>query len=330
MKVLFIGGTGVISEGVSKLLVEKDIDLYLYNRGNKPDLIPDCAKLIKGNIRDVKSSKEILSRYCFDIVVNWIAFTPEHIKNDLELFKGKIKQYIFISSASAYQKPLNEYLITESTPLSNPYWQYSRDKIACEELLMKEYRENGFPITIVRPSYTYGNTMIPASLNSWEYPWSLIDRMRKGKKIIVHGDGTSLWTMTHNSDFARGFIGLLSNDKAIGHAFHITSDEVLNWNQIYQEIAEAAGVRADLIHIASDFIISKLPDKKGSLLGDKSVSAVFDNSKIKKFVPDYCPRVSFAEGIKKTINYFENHQDLCTVDDNWNEKMDMIITAYLN
>ncbi|MEJ6949784.1 SDR family oxidoreductase [Natronospora cellulosivora (SeqCode)] len=328
MKVLFIGGTGIISQAVSKLLVEENIELYLFNRGNNSDLIPDGARLIKGNIRNKELSYDILKDYQFDVVVNWIAFNTEHIKTDIELFKDKIRQYIFISSASAYQKPLNNYLITESTPLCNPYWDYSQDKIACEELLLQEYRSNGFPVSIVRPSYTYGNTMIPAALNSWDYPWSLIDRMRKGKKIIVHGDGSSLWTMTHNSDFARGFIGLISNDKAIGHAFHITSDEVLTWDHIYQTIARAAGVEANLIHMASDYIISHYPEKKGSLLGDKAVSAVFDNSKIKSFVPDFKARVSFAEGIKRTINYFESNPEMCKIDSDWNKKMDMMIEAY--
>lgn len=328
MKVLFIGGTGLISEAVSRLAVEQGIDLYLFNRGRRDEFIPPGAKLIKGDIRDREKVADILKNYSFDVVVDWIAFTTEHIKVDIELFKEKTGQYIFISSASAYQKPPTHYLITESTPLANPYWQYSRDKIACEEFLMKEYRNNGFPITIVRPSFTYGLTMIPAALNSWNHPWSLVDRMRRGEKIIVHGDGTSLWTMTHNTDFARGFLGLLGNSQAIGHAFHITSDEVLTWNQIYTAIGKAAGVEPVLIHIPSDFIIRFEPEYTGTLLGDKAVSCVFDNSKIKAFVSGFSARIPFEKGIKKTIKWFEEHPERCTVDQEWNKLMDRIVHEY--
>ncbi|MFP4661863.1 MAG: SDR family oxidoreductase [Halanaerobiales bacterium] len=328
MKVLFVGGTGLISQAVSRLTVEKGIELYLFNRGKHNQFVPGGAKVINGDIRDVQSSREALQDHHFDVVVDWIVFTPDQARADIEIFKGITDQYVFISSASAYQKPPTDYMITESTPLANPYWQYSRDKIACENLFMKEYRENGFPVTIVRPSYTYGDTMIPAALNSWEYPWSLVDRMQKGKKIIVHGDGTSLWTMTHNTDFAKGFTGLLGNMMTIGHAFHITSDEVLNWNQIYQTIGRAAGVEPELIHIASDFIISKLPDREGGLLGDKAISCVFDNSKIKRFVPEFKATVPFAEGIKQTIDWFRSNSDRCKIDQEWNKQMDDLIDLY--
>ncbi|NLM97308.1 MAG: SDR family oxidoreductase [Halanaerobiaceae bacterium] len=328
MKVLFVGGTGVISQAVSRLAVEKGIELYLFNRGRNKEFVPEGAKVIVGDIRDIKSSKEILRDYHFDAVVDWIVYTPEQARADLEIFKDMTDQYIFISSASVYQKPPTDYLITESTPLANPYWQYSRDKIACEKLFMDEYRENGFPVTIVRPSHTYGNTMIPAVLNSDRYPWTLIDRMLKGKKVIVHGDGTSLWTLTHNTDFAKGFIGLLGNMKSIGHAFHITSDEVLNWNQIYQTIGRAVGAEVDIVHISSDFIVSKFPEKEGSLLGDKAISCVFDNSKIKRFVPEFKATVPFAEGIRQTIEWFRSDPDRCRVDQEWDEKMDDLIEQY--
>ncbi len=328
MKVLFIGGTGLISEAVSRLAIEQGIELYLYNRGKREQFIPEGAKLIKGDIRDIESTKKVIKDYRFDVVVNWIAFTPDHIEADLHLFKGKTGQYIFISSASAYQKPLTNYLITESTPLANPYWQYSRDKIACEELLIKEYRDTGFPITIVRPSFTYGITKIPAALNSWEHSWSLVDRMRRGEEIIVHGDGTSLWTMTHNTDFAKGFLGLVGNSQAIGHSFHITSDEVLTWNQIYKAIGRAAGVEPELVHIPSDFITFYEPDHTGALLGDKAVSCVFDNSKIKNFVPEFTATVPFEKGIKKTIQWFEEHPERCTIDQDWNTQVNRIISAY--
>jgi nucleoside-diphosphate-sugar epimerase len=328
MKVLFIGGTGLISEAVSKLAVEKGIELYLFNRGQRSDSIPQGAHVITGDIRDAKAAKETLKNYKFDVVVDWVAFTPEQVKVDLDIFRGKTNQYIFISSASAYQKPPTHYIITESTPLHNPFWQYSRDKIACEELLMDAYRNSDFPITIVRPSFTYSNKMIPAAMNSWQHPWSLVDRMQKGKKIIVHGDGASIWTMTHNSDFAKGFVGLLDNRLAIGNAFHITSDEVLTWNQIYQFIGRAAGVEPKLIHIPSDFIIAKSPEDEGGLLGDKAVSGVFDNSKIKLFVPDYVATTPFATGMKQTIAWFEANPQKCTIDEEWNTQMDSIIKAY--
>ncbi len=328
MKALFIGGTGIISEAVSRLAIEKGADLYLLNRGNRPLYIPKGAKVINGDIRDYKSIKEVLKPYSFDVIVDWIAFTPEHVRTDLELFAGNAGQYIFISSASAYQKPPTDYIITESTPLANPFWQYSRDKIACEDILMAEYRSNGFPVTIVRPSLTYGLQMIPAALNSWQKPWSIVDRMRRGKKIIVHGDGTSLWTITHNTDFAKGFTGLMGNSLAIGHAFHITSDEVLTWNMIYELIGKAAGVKPDIIHIASDFISKVHPESLGSLLGDKALSAVFDNSKIKRYVPDFKATVSFEAGIRRSVEWFSEHPELCGVDTLWDAEMDMIIDKY--
>ncbi|MFW5995928.1 MAG: SDR family oxidoreductase [Halanaerobiaceae bacterium] len=328
MKVLFIGGTGLISEAVSRLAVKKGVDLYLFNRGNRPELIPEEAHLIKGDIRNKAEANTLLKGFSFDVVVNWIAFTPEHIRTDLELFRGRTGQYIFISSASIYQKPQTDYLINESTPLANPYWQYSRDKIACEKLLQEEYRKKGFPVTIVRPSHTYGKTSIPAALNSSTHPWSLVERMRQGKKVIVHGDGTSLWTLTHNTDFARAFVGLLGNKKAIGHAFHITSDEVLNWNQITRAIGRAAGVKPEIVHISSDFIIEFSPDSKGTLIGDKAVSCVFDNSKIKRFVPGFRAVVPFERGIEESIKWFEESPARCTVDEEWNRLMDRIINAY--
>ncbi|MCR8635430.1 SDR family oxidoreductase [Paenibacillus radicis (ex Xue et al. 2023)] len=327
MKVLFIGGTGLISQAVSRLAVERGIELYLLNRGQRNDNVPEGAHIITGDIRDTTAVAEALANYEFDSVVDWISFTPEEVKANIGLLKGKTAQYIFISSASAYQKPPTHYLITESTPLANPYWQYSRDKIACENLLMDEYRNDGFPITIVRPSFTYGDTMIPAGLNSWNHPWSLIDRMRSGQKIIVHGDGTSLWTMTHNSDFAKGIVGLIGHHQSIGHAFHITSDEVLNWNQIYRAIGAAAGVEPNIVHIATDFITAFSPESTGGLLGDKAVSAVFDNSKIKRFVPDFIATTPFHQGIKRTVQWFEARPEKCTIDQSWNDLMDRIVAA---
>ncbi len=328
MKVLFIGGTGTISSAVSALAVKKGFELYLLNRGNYSEFMPAGAKIIKGDIRNVEETRKILKDYKFDVVVDWIAFNPDHIKTDIRLFKNKVDQFVFISSTACYQRPVTHYYMDESTPLCNPYWDYAQDKISCEDLLMKEYRENGFPVTIVRPSYTYGVTSIPHTINSRKSRWTIIDRMRKGKKIIVPGDGTSLWTITHNTDFAKGFVGLLGNIQALGHAFHITSDEVLNWNQITYAIGKAAGAKPDIIHIPSDFISAFAPELKGGLLGDKSESVVFNNSKIKRFVPDYKANVPFATGIKWSLEYFESKPELCWVDEEFNSLMDKIIGAY--
>jgi len=328
MKLLFIGGTGLISEAVSKLAVQKGHELYLFNRGQRTDMVPEGAHVIEGDIRDAAGAAAALKGHEFDAVVDWIAFTPEHVRTDIELFRGITKQYVFISSASAYQKPPQHYIITESTPLENRFWQYSRDKIACEALLMEERAKSGFPVTIVRPSFTYGDTMIPAAQNSWQKPWSLVDRIRRGMPIIVHGDGQSLWTMTHNTDFAKGFVGLLGNAQAIGEAYHITSDEVLTWDQIYLAIGSAAGVEPKLVHIASEFICAFNPDDVGNLLGDKAVSGVFDNAKIKLHVPQFQATVPFAEGIKRTVAWFEARPERCGIDDAWNEQTDRIIAAH--
>jgi nucleoside-diphosphate-sugar epimerase len=323
MKVLFIGGTGIISAAVSKLAVEKGIELYLFNRGQHKEFVPKDAKVIKGDVKD----KSALKGKTFDVVVDWLAYAPKDVVADIKLFKGNVGQYIFISSASGYQKPATHWLITESTPMANPYWQYSRDKIACEDRLLAEYRDNGFPITIVRPSFTYGVNMIPAAINSWTKPWTIVDRMRKGKKIIIHGDGTTLWTMTHNTDFAKGFVSLLGNIQAIGHAIHITSDEALTWNQIYEAIAIAAAAKLKPVYIPSDFICKFNPELTGTLLGDKSWCAVFDNSKIKRLVPDFVATVPFSQGVKRSIEWFEADKSRCTVDDDYNDFMDRLIAA---
>jgi len=282
MKVLFIGGTGNISSRVSRLSLDQGIELYHLNRGNR-QAIEGVINLV-ADISDIQQVKKALVKNSWDVVVNWIAFTPQDITRDFELFESNTRQYIFISSASAYQKPPLNYLITESTPLRNPYWEYSRNKIACEELLMTLYRDRNFPVTIVRPSHTY-YSVLPVSLAGWE-EYTIVDRIKKGLPIVVHGDGTSLWTLTHADDFAKGFIGLLDNQLAIGESFHITSDEVLSWNQIYQTLANAAGCEAKIIHIPSEFISDyadkhNFPSERGNLLGDKSHCAIFDNSKIK-------------------------------------------------
>ncbi|MBY8981975.1 MAG: SDR family oxidoreductase, partial [Candidatus Lokiarchaeota archaeon] len=317
MKVLFIGGTGNISTSCSRLALKKGIDLYLLNRGTR-EVRLEGAKFITGDIKDREKIKSILEDYDFDVVVNWIAFNVNDVEFDYDIFKNRVKQYIFISSASVYQKPPTYPIITESTPLKNPYWQYSRDKIACEDFLMERYRKDDFPITIVRPSLTY-SVVFPISTPGWN-SYTIIDRMIKGKKIFVQGDGTSLWTVTHSDDFAKGFNGLLGNIQAIGNAFHITSDEILTWNQIYEIMANAVGTKANIIHIPSDFIVKIDKDTGDNLLGDKSYSVIFDNSKIKKFVPNFKATIPFSEGIKKVLSWFDEDDKRKAIDEKINRK----------
>lgn len=308
MKVLFIGGTGNISAACSRHALQNDVQLYLLNRGKVRAPGLEEAVSVKADIHKPGEVEKAIAGMTFDVVVNFIAFTPEDVQRDLDLFMGKTGQYIFISSASAYQKPQSHYLVTESTPLANPYWDYSRDKIACEELLMKAYREDRFPVTIVRPSHTY-DTVIPVAVGSWE-DYTIVDRMKKGLPVIVHGDGSSLWTVTHSEDFAKAFTGLLGHQQAIGQSFHITSDEVLNWNQIYEAVAEAAGVEPHILHASSDLICDVadsigMSSMRGNLLGDKAPSVVFDNTKIKRFVPGFAATIPFRQGIRRTIQWFE-------------------------
>jgi nucleoside-diphosphate-sugar epimerase len=328
MKVLFIGGTGIISTASTRLAAERGIELTLLRRGQRAADLPEDVRTITVDVKDEAEATKALGDRSFDVVVDWIAFTTADVERDIRLFRGKTNQFIFISSASAYQRPVAHYLIKESTPLANPYWQYSRDKIACEERLMKAYREEGFPITIVRPSLTYGETQIVLAVNSWQKSWTAVDRMRRGKKVIVPGDGSSLWVTTHNSDFAVGLVGLLGHRQAIGHAFHITSDEVMTWDQFYRITAEAAGVEAQIVHIPSDFLGACIPDEVGSLSGDKASSVVFDNSKIKRFVPGYCATMPFAKGIRKTIEWFDAEPRRKVIDEEANAAWDKLIDAY--
>ena len=302
MNVLFIGGTGTISTWVSKLAVQRGFNLTLLNRGQRPVTI-DGVETVIGDIKQPDQVRAALGDRHFDCIVNWIAFTEEDVECDLALFSGKCDQYIFISSASAYQKPVTHPIITESTPLANPYWQYSRNKIACEERLIRAYREDGFPATIVRPSHTYDNR-IPIGVGNWA-SYLVPQRMLDGKPVIVHGDGTSLWVLTHSEDFARGFVGLLGHPQSIGHAFHITSDFALTWNQIYEQIGDALGVTPQLVHIPSEFIAEVDPSSGPGLLGDKMHSVIFDNSKIKRFVPDFVATIPFHLGIRRTLAWYQ-------------------------
>lgn len=323
MKVLYIGGTGIISSACAELAIEKGFQLYLLNRGKTERPVPEKAHILRGDIRDRNSAEEALGNNTFDVVVNWVAFTPEHIKIDIELFGGRIGQYIFISSASVYQTPPKKLPVTECTPLSNTFWEYSRNKIACEKRLMQAYQKSRFPVTIVRPSHTYDCRTLPM-----HNKYTLVDRMRKGKKIIIHGDGTSLWVLTHHRDFARGFVGLLGNSQAIGEDFHITSDELLSWNQIYDIVAYTAGTEAKIVHIPSEFISSFDPEWGASLLGDKSHSMIFDNSKIKRFVPDYIATIPFFTGAQEIISWYNADPSRQVVDEAENHMIDKIISNY--
>ena len=324
MKILFIGGTGKISSACTPLAVERGHEMYLLNRGQTDRPVPKGVKVLTGDIRDRASAQQALGKHEFDAVVDWIAFTPEHIETDVELFRGRTGQFIFISSASAYQSPPVNQPVTESTPLDNPYWQYSQNKIACEERLMRAYREEKFPITIVRPSHTYDKTMLPM-----QGGWSVVDRMRRGQKIIVHGDGASLWVLTHHTDFAKGFVGLLGNNRAIGEAFHITSDELLTWNQIHEIVARAAGAPPPrIVHVSSDLINAFDPKWGAGLLGDKMNSMVFDNTKIKRVSPDFTCTVPFERGAREVISWFDADPARQTVDAEFSRLTDRIIAAY--
>lgn len=325
MKVLFIGGTGIISTAVSKQAIAQGIELYHLNRGSHPAVLPGSNRLT-ADVHQLEDARKVLQDLEFDVVVDWIAYTPEDIERDLSLFRGRTRQFVFISSASAYQKPPVNYLITESTPLHNPYWKYSQNKIACEERLLTAYREEGFPVTIVRPSLTY-DPNFPIAIGGWGC-YTLADRLKKGLPIIVHGDGSSLWVVTHSDDFARGFLGLLGNPQTLGHAFHITSDEVLTWDQIYRTIAGALGVEPRIVHIPSDFIARVAPQLSGTLLGDKTWSAVFDNTKIKSFVPGFQAVIPFRDGIRRTLAWFAADGKRQRIDEAVNAEMDHILKAY--
>ncbi|CAM3936916.1 SDR family oxidoreductase [Cohnella lubricantis] len=326
MRALFIGGTGTISSAITRQLLEQGCELYLLNRGSRNDLLPDGAKILQADVRDEDQVARLLGELTFDVVADFIAFEPAQLERDYRLFNGRTKQFIFISSASAYQKPLSDYRVSEGTPLSNPYWQYSRNKIACEDYLMKQYRENGFPVTIVRPSHTYDERSIPLGVHGAKGSWQVAKRILENKPVLIHGDGTSLWTMTHNSDFARGFIGLMGNIHAIGESVQITSDESLTWNQIYAAIASALGVELRAVHVSSEFLDAcSAQDFRGGLIGDKANTVVFDNSKLKRLVPGFTAAVRFDQGIRQTIDHVLAHPELQTEDPEFDAWCDKVI-----
>jgi nucleoside-diphosphate-sugar epimerase len=330
MKILFIGGTGVISSACSELVAARGHELFVLNRSaSRMYPLPEGATLLKGDIHaDEAQLASLVAGHHFDAVVDYIAFSVNDIERDLRLFRDRADQFVFISSASAYQKPPKNYLITEETPLENPYLQYSRDKIACEDRLMQAYHKDGFPVTIIRPSHTYGPTQIPFGVTSWRHPWTVADRMKRGQKVIIPGDGTSLWVLTWNADFAKGLVGLLGNQEAIGEAFQITSDQVLSWDQIHLETYQAMGLEPHLVHIPSDLLAAYFPHEIGSLIGDKANSVVFDNSKIKRFVPDYLCEVDWAQGVRRSLAWFEAHPEFQTIDHEMNSLWDRMIASY--
>lgn len=329
MRVLFVGGTGNISTSCTRLALAGGMEVYLLNRGKSPldpELVAAGAKSLVADIHDPEAVKKAVGDLTFDAVANFIAFDAPEIERDIALFAGKTGQYFLISSASAYQKPLVHPVVTESTPLGNPFWEYSRKKIAAEERVVRAWREEGFPGVIVRPSLTY-DTVWPIAIGGWN-DLTLVDRIRKGGEIVVHGDGTSLWTVTHSEDFARGFVGLLGNSNANGHAFHITSDEILTWDQIYTTVAEVAGAEPKLVHIPSEFLARIDNWQEGNLLGDKAHSAIFDNSKIKRFVPSFRAEIPFHVGARRTLQWFEADPSRMVVHNYVNQSMDGYIQAW--
>lgn len=329
MKALFIGGTGTISMAITKLLAsDPDWELYLLNRGNRSSELPANVKVLTADANDEAQVREAIKDMSFDCVGQFIGFVPEQVERDIRLFTGKTKQYIYISSASAYNKPCSDYRITEGTALANKYWQYSRNKIACEDILMKAYRENGFPVTIVRPSHTYDNRNVPLGVHGANGSFQVIRRMLEGKPVIVHGDGTSLWTMTYNEDFAKGYVGLMANKHAIGEAFQITGDETLTWNQIYQTIADVLGVEYKPYYVASAFLAAVSNyDFEGGLVGDKANSVVFDNTKLKRAVPGFAPCIRFEQGVKRAIDNIMAHPELQKEDPEFDAWCDRVIAA---
>ena len=331
-RILLIGGTGTISMAVTRRLARDPAwEVWLLNRGRSESVLPEGVKQIVADIRDEENVKRKLAGMTFDAAADFIAFRPEEVERDFRLFRGRVGQYLFTSSASAYQKPAVSYRITEETPLDNPFWLYSRNKAACEEFLTARYREEGFPVTIVRPSLTYSEKSIPFALSGRNGCWQVLKRMKEGKPVIVHGDGSSLWQVTFNEDFATGYVGLLGDPRAVGEAFHITGDEVLTWNAIYKTAADALGVPFRPCHVSSDFLIAAGKqigmDLTGSLLGDKAVSLVFDNSKVRRFAPDLKTTVPFREGVERALRYLKEHPEAQIEDPEFDAWCDRVVEA---
>jgi nucleoside-diphosphate-sugar epimerase len=323
LRALIIGGNGIISSSVSRLAVQRGFEVTLLNRGQSDTRPPiDGVRRLTGDASDAASIAAAIGAEDFDVVVNFRSFLATQVRADIELFAGRTAQYVYISSASAYQKPVAHLPITESTPLYNPFWQYSRDKIASEDALVAAYREHGFPVTIVRPSHTYDETLIPI-----EGGWTMLDRMRRGLPVLVHGDGTSLWTLTHARDFAVGFVGLLGNPVAVGDTFQITSDFVYPWDAIYRMLGAALGVEPQLVHVASETIARAIPEWGPGLLGDKSHSVIFDNSKLRSVVPDFNPTTTFAQGAREITDWYDADASRRVVDSALNAQVDALVAG---
>lgn len=331
MKVLFIGGTGTISSAITRQLAKKpEYSLFLLNRGNRSDEVPANVTVIKADITDEEDVSRKIEGMEFDCVCDFIGFVPEQVERDFRLFRGRTRQYMYISSASAYDKPAKSHIITEGTALANPHWEYSRNKIACEDVLMRHYREDGFPVTIIRPSHTYCERSIPIAIHGRKGSWQVIKRMMEGKQVLVHGDGESLWTLTCNEDFARGFIGLIGNSHAIGEAFQIMSDETLTWNQIYQTVADALGVEFKPYYVSSSYLDALAPegyDLEGNLTGDKAVCVVFDCSKLKRAVPEFHTEIRFAQGCRAALKHILAHPELQEEDPEFDQWCDKVIST---
>ena len=324
LRVLFIGGTGVISSACSRVAVERGIDLFVLNRGRSTDRpLPPGVTTLQADVREPRSVRQEIKDLHFDAVVDWVAFTPDQVRTDIELFSGRTGQYVFISSASAYQTPPARVPVTESTPLRNPFWAYSRGKIACEDLLVAAYREQGFPATIVRPSHTYDQTAVP-----FDGRWTVLGRMLAGKPVIVHGDGTSLWTLTHHEDFARAFVPLLAHPRTVGEAIQITSDDVLTWNQIAEALAAALGVSARVVHVPSDAIAAADPDWGAGLLGDKAHSMIFDNAKVRGLVPGWRAVIPFEQGAREIADWYRADPARQVTDARLDAVMDKLAAAW--
>jgi len=328
MKALCIGGTGTISSGIVRRAIESGWEVTLLNRGNRGERVCPGARVLVGDVNmDEGAIASLVAGKDYDVVVDFIAFVPGQLERDVRLFSGRTGQFIFISSASAYQKPVEHYHISERTPLANPLWEYSRNKIACEEFLLEELRKNDFPCTIVRPSHTYDDRYLPVAVHGKRGAWQVVDRILKGKPVLVHGDGSSLWTLTHSDDFARGFVPLMGNPAAVGETFQITSDESLSWDQIYDLIGDALGKPANKYHVSSDFLAACDPELVGTLLGDKANSVVFDNAKLKALVPDYRAEIPFADGARRCVRYLLDTPRAQVADPDFDLFCDRVVAA---
>jgi nucleoside-diphosphate-sugar epimerase len=325
VKLLFLGGTGNISTACVELAVERGHDVTILNRGRTAARLRGRVHTVRGERDESDVLRFLAETGRFDAIVDFLCYRPEQADAAIEAFAGRASQYVFIGTAAAYEKPIAHYVVTEATPLRNPFWEYARQKIDCEQRLRRANQASGFPVTVVRPSYTYGPTWIPSGFGGQDY--TVVDRLRRGQPIVCHGDGTSLWVMTAASDFAVGLVGLLGNPRAVGEAFHVTSDEVLTWEAIYGVIARAAGAELKMVHVPSELIASLYPERGGSLLGDKAWSVVFDNGKIRRFVPEFRPRTTFAEGMARSIAWFDADPARRTVNEETNRRIDRVIAA---